>query len=282
MCIIYQIYLFLFSFMADYKQVKEIKEQVIKTSEKGFKYFLKNAGLIILIFLGCYIFTNPDIIRNPAEFFSNFDRSSIFSFATLFMIVFGIFQLGKSILKENRELQTEETNRKMLDSKKEHTIEAVDRLRRSPEISGILKDVLINLNCTRSSLCEIHNGTNTLAGVPFMHLTMTAEEISDEVVPSADDYMSLNLSRIPFIARHFDDPYWIGSTKDIAKEDRFLASKLTSNNDNYMGFVLIHGRQYPLGILTVAFKDLDDIPSKDKIMKEMLKESQKLSILLDK
>ena len=282
MCIIPNLFYFLFSFMADYKQVKEIKEDVIKTSEKGFKYFMKNAGLVLLIFLGCYIFTNPDIIRNPAEFFANFDRSSVFSFAILFFIIFGIFQLGKSILKENRELESEENKQKMLDSKKEHTIEAVDRLRRSPEISGILKDVLINLNATRSSLCEIHNGTNTLAGVPFMHLTMTAEEISDEVVPSADDYMSLNLSRIPFIARHFDDPYWIGSTKEIAKEDRFLASKLTANNDNYMGFVLIHGRHYPLGILTVAFKDLEDIPEKEKIMKEMLKESQKLSIILDK
>ncbi len=268
--------------MKDLKQVEEIKDKVVNASDKGFGYFMKNIGLIILIFLGCYIFANPNIIMNPLEFFAEFDRSSVFTFATLFLIIFGIFQLGKSILKENRLLQAEENQQKALEIKKAHNIEAIDRLRKNPEISSILKDILINLNASRSSLCEIHNGTNTLAGVPFVHLTMTAEEISNEVSPSADDYMNLSISRIPFIAAHFNESAWIGPTDKIEKEDRFLAAKLKSNNDNYMGFILIHGKEYPLGMLTVAFKDADNVPTKEYIMRELLKESQKLSALLDK
>ena len=268
--------------MRDLKQVEEIKEKVVKTSDKGFGFFMKNAVLVILIFLGCYIFANPDIIMNPKQFFDGFDRSSVFTFATLFLIIFGIFQLGKSIMKENRLLQAEENQQKALEVRKAHNIEAMDRLKKNPEISGILKDILINLNASRSSVCEIHNGTNTLAGVPFMHLTMTAEEVSNEVVPSADDYMNLNVTRIPFISAHFNDGAWIGPTDKIEKEDRFLAAKLKSNNDNYMGLILIHGKEYPLGILTVAFKDNSSVPSKEYIMTELIKESQKLSALLDK
>lgn len=269
-------------FMKDIKQVEEIRDKVLNTSERGFGYFMKNAGLIFLIFLCCYIFANPSIIINPAEFFSGFDRSSIFSLVMLFMIVFGIFQLSRSLIKEHRELQAEENHQKTLEINRVHNIEAINRLRKNPEISSILKDLLINLNATRSSVCEIHNGTNTLAGVPFVHLTMTAEESSNEVTPSAGDYMNLNISRIPFIADHFNDGSWVGSTDAIEKEDRFLGAKLKANDDNYMGFILIHGNECPLGMLTVAFKDADNVPSKEQIMKELIQHSQKLALLLDK
>ena len=76
-------------------------------------------------------------------------------------------------------------------------------MKKNPQISMILKDLLINLNGSRATVCEIHNGTNTLAGIPFIHLTMTFEEISSEDEYSRDDYNGLNMSRIPFMMRSF-------------------------------------------------------------------------------
>lgn len=266
----------------DIKQIEEVKDKIIGSSSKGFKYFFKNALLVILIFLGCWIFTNPEIIMNPSEFFSNLDRSSIYSIAILFLIVFGVFQISKSILKENRELLSEEESQRAANVRRKHNEDAFKRMKNNPQISMVLKDILINLNASRSTVCEIHNGTNTLAGVPFIHLTMTFEEISNEVQYSREDYIGLNMSRIPFIAKHWENGVWVGTTDNIEKEDKFLATKLKSNNDNYMGFILVHGKEEPLAVLTVAFTDKDEHPTKDAITKELIKASQKIGNLLDK
>ena len=83
----------------DLKEAEQLKDKVVNATHKGAGYFFKNALLIILVFLGCYIFTNPDIIMNPRAFFENFDRSSIFSVCVLAIIIIGIFrQIGYKIV----------------------------------------------------------------------------------------------------------------------------------------------------------------------------------------
>lgn len=265
----------------NFKEGEEIKDKVINASERGFGYFIKNILLIFLIFLGCYIFTNPDIIMNPSRFFENFDRSSVYAMCILAFIVIGVFQLGRSILYDNKMVQSE-LGKEKVKATKEHNAEIVKRIRRNPDISLILKDLLINLNASRSTVCEMHNGTNTLAGVPFVHLSMNYEEISNEVEYSYEDYNAINMSRLPFISKHFDDGSWIGSVTEIEKDDKFLAIKLRSNKDNYLAFAVIYGKTNILGILTIAFTDEKNHPSKTEISRELMKASQKLSILLDK
>ena len=263
-------------------ETEQMKEKILSSTDKGFSYFIKNATLVILIFLGCWIFTNPEIVTNPAKYVETFDRSSIFSIAILFLIITGIFQLGKSILKENREISNEYQIEQIKETRRKHNEDAFKRMENNPKVSMALKDILINLGATRSTICEIHNGTNTIAGVPFIHITMTFEEISNEVQNSIDEYIGLNMSRIPFIAKHFKQGTWIGSTDDIEKEDKFLSAKLKNNDDNYMAFMIIHGQEEPLGILTVAWKDPEDHPDKELIIAEMSKATQKISTLLDK
>lgn len=265
----------------NFKETEELKDKVVNASARGFGYFIKNILLIILIFLGCYIFTNPDIIMNPIRFFENFDRSSIYTMCILAFIVIGVFQLGRSILYDNKMVQSELSKEKIKASK-EHNEEITKRIRRNPEISMILKDLLINLNATRSTVCEMHNGTNTLAGVPFVHLSMNYEEISNEVKYSYEDYNAINMSRLPFISKHFDDGSWIGSVSEIEKDDKFLAYKLRSNKDEYLAFAVIYGKTNILGILTIAFTNEKIHPTKTEISRELMKASQKLSILLDK
>ena len=116
------------------KETQEMKDKILSTTDNGFKYFLKNAALVILIFLGCWIFTNPEIIINPAQHLETFDRSSIFSIAVLFMIIIGIFQLGKSILKENREIIKEEQIETVKKSRIQHNEDAFKRMENNPKI----------------------------------------------------------------------------------------------------------------------------------------------------
>lgn len=263
----------------DLKDAEQLKDKVVTAMHRGPGYFFKNTLLIALVFLGCYIFTNPDIIMNPRAFIENFDRSSIFSVCILACVVIGIFQLGRSITRENADI---EHIKKVKQAREIHNMEIMKRVQRNPEISMVLKDVLINLNASRATVCEMHNGTNTSAGVPFVHISMTYEEISNEVQYSSEDYNCINMSRMHFISKHFGGGSWIGSTNEIEKEDRYLAGKLKSNNDNYMAFAIIHGKSDILGALTIAFTDSEKHPSKTDISRELMKASQKLSILLDR
>lgn len=266
----------------DFKDIETVKDKVVNTSAKGLSYFFKNALLVILVLLGCYIFTNPEIIMNPSGFVKNFDRSSIYSVITLLIIILGLFQLGRSILHDNRMAQDVLDKEKTKQEYKEHADEINKRIHRNPAISMILKDMLINLNASRATVCEMHNGTNTLAGVPFVHVSMTYEEISNEVKYSAEDYSAINMSRMPFISKHFDAGSWIGSTDEIMREDKYLATKLKCNGDEYMGFAVMHGNNSILGVLTIAFPNKDVHPTKTEISRELMKASQKLSVLLDK
>lgn len=267
----------------DLKDAEQLKDKVVKSTHRGPEYFFKNTLLIALVFLGCYIFTNPDIIMNPRAFIENFDRSSIFSVCILACVVIGIFQLGRSITRENKENADIEHIKKVKHAREIHNMEIIKRVQRNPEISMVLKDVLINLNASRATVCEMHNGTNTIAGVPFVHISMTYEEISNEVQYSSDDYNCINMSRMHFISKHLRGGSWIGSTNEIEKEDGYLASKLKSNNDNYMAFAVIYGKSDDiLGVLTIAFTDSEKHPSKTDISRELMKALQKLSILLDR
>ena len=264
------------------KEAEGLKEKVIEASNKGICYFLKNTLLVLLILVGCYIFTNPNIIMNPSEFVKNFDRSSIYSVVILSIIVISIFRLGKSILYDDGVTQDAADKEKFIRARKEHAEEINKRILRNPDISMVLKDLLINLNGSRATVCEMHNGTNTLAGVPFVHVSMTYEEISHEVHYSAEDYNAINMSRMPFISKHFEDGSWIGETDEIMKEDKYLATKLKCNGDEYIGFAIMHGKNSILGVLTIAFPDKDNHPTKTEISRELMTASQKLSILLDK
>lgn len=262
-------------------QTEEIKKKVLASTGKGISYFFRNLLFVSLILLVCYIVTNLSLLMNPKEFFANFDISSVYVFAVLLFILLAIFQVGRNILKHSNadaniveELENDKKNKKHReDLKKRFTI--------GPEISSILKDILIDLNASRATVCEMHNGTNSLGGVPFLYLSMNYEEISKEVEYSSEDFNNINMSRIPFIGSHFEQGSWIGSVEEIEQTDKFLATRLKLNKDNYLAFALIYGKAGLLGVLTIAFTDSVNHPTKLEINQQLLKASQRLSILLD-
>lgn len=261
-------------------QAEDMKNKLIKSASKGSGHFFKNLLLISLVLLLVYIVTTPALLMNPKEYFANFDISSLYVFVAVVFIISGIFQLGRSIFASGAEDLSKEKKEQEELMMEQHKADIRKRINLGPEISSILKDVLINLNATRSTVCEMHNGTNSLGGVPFIYLSMNYEEISKEVEYSSEDFNNINMSRLPFIGQHFDKGSWIGSVEEIEQSDKFLATRLKLNGDNYLAFAVIYGKRSVLGVLTIAWKD--EHPNKFEINQQLLRASQRLSILLDK
>ena len=270
--------------------VNRLKENLESKTTRGFGYFMKNVGMILLLFVFIFILTNPNCITNPVEFFKDFKIDSLWVVFTLFCSVAGFYQLSKSIQNDNREVRKEERineyeeamTRKAAEVKKEHAELASKRLEASPLIDLALKDLIINLDADRAAIIEMHNGTNNTSGLPFIYGDMAYEQISTKVSYAQDEFKNFNLAKLPFVALHYKDKTWVGSTEDIAKEDGYFAAKLRVVNAEYGAFVTIEGINGPIGFLTLHFQSATNHPSKAKIIAEVTNAAQRISTLLDR
>lgn len=268
----------------------KLKENLEAKTTKGFGYFMKNIGMIILMFVFIFIITNPTCITNPSEFFGEFDIKGLWVIFTLFLSIGGFYQLAKSVkkdqehgAKEKRISEYEEAmTRKAEEVNKEHADLSEKRFEVSPLIDSELKSLLINLDADRAAIIEMHNGTNNTSGLPFIYGDMAYEQISPKVGYAQDEFKNFNLAKLPFVALHYKDKTWIGSTDDVAKEDGYFAAKLRVVNAEYGAFIMLDGIRGPLGFLTLHFNSPNNHPPKAKIIAETTHSAQIISTLLDK
>lgn len=270
--------------------VNKLKENLEAKANKGFGYFMKNIGMILFMFIFVFILTNPICITNPAEFFGEFDIKGLWVVFALFISIAGFYQLSKSVkkdqeygAKEKRISEYEEAmTRKAEEVNKEHADLSEKRFEVSPLIDSELKSLLINLDADRAAIIEMHNGTNNTSGLPFIYGDMAYEQISPKVGYAQDEFKNFNLAKLPFVALHYKDKTWIGSTDDVAKEDGYFAAKLRVVNAEYGAFIMLEGINGPLGFLTLHFNSSANHPSKAKIIAETTHSAQIISTLLDK
>ena len=269
------------------RDIKDAKDELVKVSTRGFGYYLKNIALIILIVLGVYMLTHPELLINPSDFFKDISASSLWSVLIVFIIIGGIYQLSKNLFVENREKEVKDAYNKFKEDdikqyEETHRELVTKRFEATSAISNILKELIIKLGADRVTLCEMHNGTNNLAGIPFVFLSMTSEEISPEYTYISDEFKDFNLAKFPFIANHFKDGSWIGTIEEIEREDPYFAGKLKLTEASTLALMIIRGKSTPIGVLTVAFNTgNNEIPTKAKIIGEMAQEAQVISTLLD-
>lgn len=268
----------------------KLKEKLEEKASKGFGYFMKNVGMVILMFIAIFILTNPDCIADPESFFPNFSFKSLWVVFALFLAIAGFYQLARSVMKDNKEStkelridEYEEAIKRSDDEKKKHHAELVQkRFDVGPLIANELKSLLIKLDADRAAILEMHNGTNNASGLPFIYGDMVYEEISPRVGFASDEFKNFNLAKLPFVAIHYNDKTWIGPVDDVEKDDPYFAAKLRVVEVNFGAFVVLEGINGPLGFLTLFFKSETNHPSKAKIMAELNHSSQILSTLLDK
>ena len=272
------------------KDINSLKDELAKASTRGFGYFMKNVGMVVLIVLAMYLLTNPSIIINPSEFLSNFDKHSVWMIVALFFIVSAFYQLSQSVQRENdkhykeeRIDDVEEAIKRNDEASKKHHAELVQkRFEVSPLISNELKRLLIALDADRAAILEMHNGTNNSSGLPFIYGDMAYEEISPNVGYASDEFKNFNLAKLPFVSLHYNEKTWIGSVNEVANDDPYFAAKLRVVEVNFGAFVVLEGINGPVGFLTLFFKDEKKHPTKARIIAELNHSSQILSTLLDK
>lgn len=271
--------------------VEQVKNKVLKTSTKGFGYFAKNVGLILLIMLAFYIIGNfQTFIQDPKHIIDIFLNTGWQILIVIFVVVTGIYQLARSIIHTDtadsydKSFKTYQRIEEDIEKKKndEHK-EGIDkRIQNTPLINNEMKDLIIDLGADRTLILEMHNGTNNLNGLPFVSFDATYEDTAPNIEYVSDQFKNFNMSRYPFIGSHFNEGIWLGSQEDVEKEDPRLASVLKFVDTSYLACMVIEGVDGPLGFLIVAFKTTEDIPTKSKIIQKLNKSVQILSRLLDK
>ena len=273
------------------KEAKHLTETIVSFAGKGFWSFFKNAILVLMVILIMFIGTHPEVILEPENLAVYANSNSLIALAILFVLISFTYQLARSIYVEK-----ENQNRKKLvnDVEKAHRISREKEIQRhkylvekrienSTKIRFELKDLLIRLGATRAAVCEMHNGTNNLAGIPFLYLDMTYEEISPKVDYVIDNFKNFNLAKYPFITSHIKDMYWSGSIDDLKKEDPYLASRIKLNDTEYGAYIVLRGYDSTMiGLLVVTFNSDTFLPDEDSLLNSMMSSGQILSTLLDK
>ena len=270
--------------------VNKFKENLESKTSKGFGYFMKNVGMILLMFVFIFIITNPTCITSPSEFFGTFDIKGLWVVFALFCSIAGFYQLSRSVYNDNLNVRKEERigeveeamNRKEEESKKEHADLSIKRLDHSALIDSELKSLLIRLEADRAAIVELHNGTNNASGFPFIYGDMSYEQISKDVNYAQDEFKNFNLAKLSFVAMHYKEGTWIGSTDEVEQDDRYFAAKLRVVDANYGAFVTLEGLNGMLGFLTLHYKDPINHPEKKQIIAELNHSSQIISSLLDR
>lgn len=161
--------------------------------------------------------------------------------------------------------------------------DAAVEVRRSikPNVDILLKEALSTLNADRAFILEMHNGTNNVAGLPFIYGEMTYEEVRKHIAHVDEDYTSINLSRFTFPMYLEKNHMWHGSIDKLSSIDSKLASRLASNDVTYFAIISLHGVNNELGYFGFSFCNNKQTPNENEIEKCLTSTAQKLSILLD-
>lgn len=164
---------------------------------------------------------------------------------------------------------------------KKHASAIERRLEMDPAIRSILNDVYSEIDADRTYVCEFHNGTNNLAGLPFLYLDMRYEVVAIGTEHVDDEYINFNLTRYQFVPYAIERGYWSGSISEVELIDDRFANNLKRDDAEYVAFILIHGTENLIGVLGVTYTDSMRYGiSEDKIKRVLEKNSQKLAVLL--
>ena len=273
------------------KEAKRLTETIVSFAGKGFWSFFKNAILVLMVILIMFIGTHPEVILEPGKLATYVNSNSLITLSILFVLISFTYQIARGIYVEKesqnrKKLVNDVEEAQRISREKEiqqHKYLVEKRIENSTKIRFELKDLLIRLGATRAAVCEMHNGTNNLAGIPFLYLDMTYEEISPKVDYVIDNFKNFNLAKYSFITSHIKDMYWSGSIDELKKEDPYLASRIKLNDTEYGACIILRGSDTAIiGLLVVTFNyNNSDLPDDEKLLNAMMSSGQILATLLD-
>ena len=139
---------------------------------------------------------------------------------------------------------------------KEHAERLERRFVNNEKLHILSEKLMYKVDATRVLICELHNGLENSAGLPFSKCSATYEAIAEGVVPVAEQYQNVNLSLMPFATFILEKGYWCGDTEALKEIDRGLYYKMKSNGTEHFAACAVEGVDKPLAIIFVSFDAL--------------------------
>lgn len=124
----------------------------------------------------------------------------------------------------------------------EQHMELIDkRVQNTPYINTYLDALRVEAGVAfnRAYIFEFHNGSNSVAGLPFYWGDMTYESTNNDISGIHDNWNSVSLTRYNFIIQFFREGYFIGSIQDIERIDTKFAHKLSEDDITYLAMLPI-------------------------------------------
>lgn len=159
----------------------------------------------------------------------------------------------------------------------EHNDQMQMRGKIKPYITSLLKQALNDMNADRAFVIELHNGSNNTAGLPFIHCTMTYEQVARNVESIDEDYQNISLSRFDFPEYLHNHDLWMGEIDEFGEIDPKATSRMKNNDVTYLVITTIRSEEDEIGYFGFTYCDGKQ-PKDSKTITEFLVYSvQKLS-----
>lgn len=164
-------------------------------------------------------------------------------------------------------------------AKEQHTEGTEIRLRNDPKITKILTKAIYELGADRAAILEMHNGKENPSALPFVYCDMTYEETRDKTPYVSEEYTDLNMGKYHFFNYMMEERIFTGSVDDIWGIDKKFASKVQTNDTQYVAMIVIKN-EVEIGFLAVSFFNKPTI-DKHKLEVKLTDFAQELGYLLD-
>ena len=220
---------------------------------------MKNAGTVI------------GWLKPVSDFVKN---SGIMGIITTLLVIFLTIFIGNIAMNPTNIIEKVEEIRET-----KHNEAVIERMSYDETIQDCIKMMRIELAADRIMVFETHNGGTSLNKLPFLYVDMSYEENKAGLVPLADEYKNLRLSRYPFFTRLYRDLFWYGAVEDMEAIDPSLYYRMSEDGDKYIAFQVTFGKELVSGAICVIYNDSARVS--DTVMRSaMYKYGSKIGPLL--
>lgn len=150
-----------------------------------------------------------------------------------------------------------------------------------PKIDLILQNTLEEMHADRVFVIEMHNGTNSLSGLPFVYCEMTYETCRKGIDRVDDDYGSVVLSRYSLPYYMTENRIYLGTVDELEELDSKLAYRMRANGTKYICVANMYSVSSYIGYVGIGYSEGSEPADEEELKTAIFKLSQRISTLLD-
>lgn len=204
-----------------------------------------------------WLSTIKDILLGVKEFANKWGVNKV-----IYIITFiGVMELLISDKKHNTKLT--EQNSAMIEqlinlqnvNEKYHQEQFNRRLEVNTIINEELETFRDKHNLDRIFICEIHNGGQSITGIPFCKFSMTYEVVGNNISPFKHNYQNVNISNYSIVGEIIKDEYLHIDIDALKNLDKHLYYSLQDYKVKCLELILIKDDNQPIAWVGFSYSD---------------------------